>query len=272
MKKALFTAMIIALTSIMAHAQTTSVPPLINYQGMLTDTSGKALTGTHKLEFNLYGAAIGGDSVWGPQIFGSVPFINGRFNVILSVADNGTDSIGDAFTSAERYLGIKVDDGQEISPRQRILSAPYAISADNAKNADSAKNAKNADNADLLQNKGLDELSSVFREPDYDSGWFDIERTNRTYKFEIGFDGLPKFITAYYKRENGQILAWGMNQYGDEHQSNGVLLDFDEQGNLFVRLPANNVLHIGIYCNRDDDANERIYNQLNVGFRVMLWK
>ena len=90
MKKVLFTAMIIVLASLAVQAQTTSVPPLINYQGMLTDTAGKALTGTHKLEFNLYDAAIGGNKVWGPQIFGSVPFVNGRFNVILSVADVST--------------------------------------------------------------------------------------------------------------------------------------------------------------------------------------
>lgn len=68
MKKALFTAMIIVLASLAAQAQT-SVPPLINYQGMLTDTSGKALTGTHKLEFNLYDAAIGGNKVWTMPIF-----------------------------------------------------------------------------------------------------------------------------------------------------------------------------------------------------------
>ena len=38
----------------------TSVPPLVNYQGMLTDASGKPLTGMKKLEFNLYDTAIGG--------------------------------------------------------------------------------------------------------------------------------------------------------------------------------------------------------------------
>jgi len=198
--------------------------------------------------------------------------VNGMFNVILGTTDTAGRSITDAFGGKDRYLGIKVGDGAELAPRQQILSTPFAINAENAINAKNADNAKNSDNADLLQNKGLDELTPLFREPDFDSDWFEIERKNRTYKFEIGFDGLPKFITAYYKRENGQILAWGMNQYGDSHQSNGVLLDFDEQGNLFVRLPANNVLHVGTYRNRDDNASETIFNQLNVKFRVILWK
>jgi hypothetical protein len=60
-----------------------SVPPLINYQGRLTDASGAPLSGTHKLEFNIYTNAISGTNIWGPQTFNMVPVINGAFNVIL---------------------------------------------------------------------------------------------------------------------------------------------------------------------------------------------
>ncbi len=30
---------------------------------------------------------------------------------------------------------------------------------------------------------------------------------------EIGFTGLPISVTAYYKRLNGQVLLWGMNEF-----------------------------------------------------------
>ena len=44
-----------------------SVPLLINYQGMLTDSEGKPLAnGTKKLTFNIYDEA--GVKKWGPQV------------------------------------------------------------------------------------------------------------------------------------------------------------------------------------------------------------
>ncbi|MCK5355243.1 MAG: hypothetical protein KAJ63_09005 [Methyloprofundus sp.] len=117
------------------------VPPLINYQGMLTDSEGKPLAnGTKKLTFNIYDEA--GVKKWGPQVFPSVPIINGYFNVILGpvktdangVPDQNSLSILDAFNSSNRFLGITVDNGVEIMPRQQILSTPYAIKAEKAGN------------------------------------------------------------------------------------------------------------------------------------------
>ncbi len=132
MKRTLLTIIIIVLiTAITVHAQNASVPPLINYQGMLTDADGNPLAGTKKLEFNLYDTATGGNKIWGPQIFNKVPLIKGQFNVILGTTDTTGRSIADAFASDNRYLGIRVDDGQELSPRQQILSTPYAIQAQN---------------------------------------------------------------------------------------------------------------------------------------------
>ncbi len=124
-KAALLAATLFVLTSLTALAQT-SVPPLVNYQGMLTDKDGKGLEGTKKLEFNLYDDA--GTKVWGPQIFDPVYLAGGRFNVILGTTDTSGRSVADAFTTGYRYLSITVD-GMEISPRQQILSAPYAIVA-----------------------------------------------------------------------------------------------------------------------------------------------
>ncbi|QTA90639.1 Uncharacterized protein dnm_067000 [Desulfonema magnum] len=122
----------VILAGAMAQAQEASVPPLVNYQGMLTDADGKPLTGTKKIEFNLYDAATGGTKFWGPQIFSSVPLVNGMFNVILGEKDEEKRLITDAFESSGRYLGIKVNDGDELFPRQQILSTPYAIRAEKA--------------------------------------------------------------------------------------------------------------------------------------------
>ncbi|OQY56041.1 MAG: hypothetical protein B6245_18860, partial [Desulfobacteraceae bacterium 4572_88] len=75
MKKMALILIIIVLAGAMVQAQETSVPPLVNYQGMLTGADGKPLTGNKKLEFNLYDAATGENKVWGAQIFNSVPLV-----------------------------------------------------------------------------------------------------------------------------------------------------------------------------------------------------
>ena len=142
MKKALVCAVMLALTACeLVCAQ--SVPPLVNYQGMLTDANGQGLQGTKKLEFNIYDAATGGSNVWGPQVFSSVPVINGQFNVILGTTDTGGRSIANAFGESQRFLGIKVDDGPEIAPRQQILSAPFAVHSDTTRMAETATDHSN---------------------------------------------------------------------------------------------------------------------------------
>ncbi|CAK0773659.1 exported hypothetical protein [Gammaproteobacteria bacterium] len=122
----------ILLSTVGAVLAAESVPAFVNYQGTLTDDAGKPMVGPIKLEFNLYDAPVGGEKVWGPQIFENVSMINGQFNVILSVTtDDNKRPITEAFRGANRFLGIKVGDAKEISPRQQILSTPYAIQAYN---------------------------------------------------------------------------------------------------------------------------------------------
>jgi len=123
----------IFLSGVIAQAQTASVPPLINYQGRLTDNSGVGLTGSKTLQFNIYDAASGGTKVWGPQIFNNVPLVDGYFNVILGTTDTAGTSIADAFGANNRFLGITYD-SKEIVPRQQILSVPYAMQSEKVHN------------------------------------------------------------------------------------------------------------------------------------------
>ncbi|MBV2090751.1 MAG: hypothetical protein AB2604_01485 [Candidatus Thiodiazotropha taylori] len=110
-------------------------PSLVNYQGFLRDADGSPVAAsgaeTHQIEVNIYADSAGTQLVWGPQVFLNVPVVNGRFGIILGHEDSNAVSIINALQSSERYIGIKVDTEPEIEPRQRILSAPYAISAGN---------------------------------------------------------------------------------------------------------------------------------------------
>ena len=139
MKKVFVLALVLAMAVSAVYAQQeTSVPPLINYQGRLTDAEGKGLTGTRKIEFNIYDAATGGIKKWGPQTFMSVPLVNGMFNVILSIADDGITPVTNAFDAKERYIGVTVD-GKAIMPRQQVLSTPFAVKAEQAAKANIAE-------------------------------------------------------------------------------------------------------------------------------------
>ncbi len=129
------------LFSIISSAHSAAVPALINYQGRITDTDSNPVTGTKKLTINIYDAVSGGTLLWGPQVFPTVPVINGYFNVILGpieTDDNGMalpagDSINDAFASGtDCYLEVQVDAEPVVIARQRILSVPYAVQAEYA--------------------------------------------------------------------------------------------------------------------------------------------
>ncbi|HTL57156.1 MAG TPA: phage tail protein [Candidatus Limnocylindrales bacterium] len=130
-------------------AQAETVPSLINYQGRLTDETGRALTnGTYGIQFRLWNKPVAGQPgetlVWGQQY--EVSLVNGVFNVILGpsggapIPGAGVTDLQFAFGESERYFGltlVRLQDGtvvsegqrKEILPRQQILSGPFALHA-----------------------------------------------------------------------------------------------------------------------------------------------
>ena len=106
-------------------------PPLINYQGRLTDEQARPVAnGTRNLTFNIYDFPTTGSVIWGPQTFQNVPVINGYFNVILGENDEKNRSLTDAFHEPNRYLSVSINGNSEVLPRQQILSAPYSLYAE----------------------------------------------------------------------------------------------------------------------------------------------
>jgi hypothetical protein len=170
---------------------------------------------------------------------------------------------------------------------QETVTKPYTFSPNTTASAGEV----NA-NFDTLYQK-INELSAEIAElksagvgtlpaPDYDSDWVFVG-TGNTYKKEIGFTGLPKHITAYYKRPNGQVFAWGLTQFdyvNDGREGShvtGILLDFDdENGYMYIRTPSgnmwNSIMFLRNYRNRTNDGNEYIREDETGLFRVLLWK
>jgi len=139
------------------------VPFMLNYQGRLTDNLGSAVTaGYYEIEFRIWdnpALSGAGHLIWG-RSFPVYVMPDGIFNILLN--DNGaatTNPIPPAFTNlqnafdgTDRYLGLTVtrnpsgpvSSPTEISPRQRLVSAPFAIRAQKATYAEIAGTAGSA--------------------------------------------------------------------------------------------------------------------------------
>jgi microcystin-dependent protein len=140
MKKVL-TILAIGLLLPAAHLRAQLVPPLINYQGQVLSADGSPLaTGDYELTFRIFDTVEGGTLIWGPQVLDGtagvghgpkIPVVQGYFNVMLGPVDSAARPLTAAFLGPTRFLEIKVGTNNPISPRQQILSAPYALNAAN---------------------------------------------------------------------------------------------------------------------------------------------
>ena len=117
------------------------VPATINYQGKLVDPLAGPLTGVQQVQFRIYDSLTGGTLIWGRQ-FPISCTSEGVFKILLSDGgtplsdDSAVDSLADAFQQETRFLELTVlDHGGAISPRQQLVSAPYAMQANYAHKA-----------------------------------------------------------------------------------------------------------------------------------------
>jgi hypothetical protein len=125
-----FVSLVFSVTNVVtvfsAPPRTVSVPTGVGFEGYLLDAvTGQPLSGQHTLTFNLYSAASGGSALsgWSTNVYANVPVNNGFYSVLLT----GLPVSG--FTG-DRWLGVTVDSGSEISPRTRIGSVPFALNAE----------------------------------------------------------------------------------------------------------------------------------------------
>lgn len=130
-------ALLLGLTAV-AFAQSTSsgtstngaVPTLINYNGVLKDSAGKALTSITGVTFLIYTDEQGGSPLW-LETQNVTPDRSGHYVVQLgSTSASGLPA--DLFQSGEaRWLAVQIA-GQAEQPRIMLLSVPYAMKAGDA--------------------------------------------------------------------------------------------------------------------------------------------
>ena len=145
---------------------TQTVPGTMNYQGYLADpsTGNPYVDGIYTLDIRIWNASSGGTCLWGGKY--SVYVKDGYFNIMLgdssaaaltssdgTVPTYGNTELwkamwGSTATDVTRYLGVTprqnashatISSPSEISPRQQLLSSPFAFRAERAQYADGSQ-------------------------------------------------------------------------------------------------------------------------------------
>jgi trimeric autotransporter adhesin len=122
---------VLCLTSVaVAQQQSSVVPSLINFSGVLADANGKPLTGVVGVTFYLYAGPEGGAPLW-METQNVQPDKYGDYSVMLG-STTGQGLPTSLFVSGEaRWLGVQAQ-GQAEQPRVMLLAVPYALKAGDA--------------------------------------------------------------------------------------------------------------------------------------------
>ncbi|HMP97839.1 MAG TPA: hypothetical protein PKA51_13025 [Kiritimatiellia bacterium] len=125
MKKITYPMLLGAFCAFLVTIAQAQVPALINYQGRLVDGSS-LVNGTVQLELSLYDAAVGGALLY-TDANPSVTVIDGLYDTYLG-DDTTFGALGTALASPQVWLEVVVN-GTPLSPRERLVSVPYAMRA-----------------------------------------------------------------------------------------------------------------------------------------------
>ena len=130
-----------------------AVPNLLTDQGRLFDTSGNPVNGMQPFVFSFYTQAQGGTALWTETQ--NVLLFSGYFATqigsVTSIPTGFFDA--EAKAGATVYLGVRIGTDAEITPRQPLLSVPYARVANNAI-GDITPNSVSVGGATVIDNTG----------------------------------------------------------------------------------------------------------------------
>ena len=126
-RRATGTAVMFAALALGSSAKA-AVPQQLAEQGHLVDSSGNPVVGSVQIVFAIYATATGGTALWAETQ--TVTLDSGYFSAALGEVTAIAPSVFAA--GATLYLGITIGTDAEMTPRQTILSVPYALVAGNA--------------------------------------------------------------------------------------------------------------------------------------------
>jgi hypothetical protein len=126
-----------------------AAPALISYQGRLTDTAGQPVTTLVNIQFTFWDAPSGG-ALLGSFIDSDpvTPDAGGVYSTLIG-DEGGTVIPESIFDVTAVWLNVQIN-GEDLLPRQRMVSVGHALRARHADTAVTSTRALGADNADML--------------------------------------------------------------------------------------------------------------------------
>lgn len=112
---------------LLSTATASAIPVGLSHHGRLLDATNQPVNDELPVQFTLYAQESGG----APQWFESwdVTFTNGYYAVMLGDVSDGGEAIPQSLLDGPLYLGIRIGDGPELQPRQRLGAAAWALRA-----------------------------------------------------------------------------------------------------------------------------------------------
>ena len=118
-----------------------AVPSLINYQGVLKDSTGVPYHGPATMIFSIWDDPTDGNKLW-QETHPVVEVSHGLFNALLGNVNNPIpDSV---FDQPNAWLDVLAN-GSQLSPRRRMVSVGYAFRSEFADTAEYARSAPRDD-------------------------------------------------------------------------------------------------------------------------------
>ncbi len=124
--KALRAAGAVILAGVTYASHAAAVPMSLDEQGRLFDATGNPIVGATSFVFALYDAPTAGNVLWTETQ--SITIDGGYFSARLGEV---TPLPAGVFDGTKRYLGVSVNGDTEMTPRQALVSVPYALVSDN---------------------------------------------------------------------------------------------------------------------------------------------
>ena len=111
--------MFLAVVTVAGQA---SVPSTLNYQGLLRDSTGAPVPdGMYSINFGIYDVEAGGTALWVETDPDSITVEDGAFSVVLGKLTDLDLPFDDTY-----WLGIKINGGDELTPRSELAASAYA--------------------------------------------------------------------------------------------------------------------------------------------------
>jgi hypothetical protein len=254
--------MLLSTVALGATTAAAEVPKSLTHQGRLLNDDGEPKTGEAVLQFTIYDAKSGGALVWESKSKSVDLGDSGFYSVTLGGEQNPIDAETLAGDSP-LWISMTVDGGEELSPRVRLRSVPYAVRAGTAASAESVPWANVSEKPDGLD----DTLGTLSCSPDQMPAWdgssWVCEDPGQTY------DGSDFAVSDQACGDNEMVVGindQGQIQCGTDSDTTysagaGLQLDSNNEFRLVAQSCSGNQVAIGfnsngsVICTEDTDTN-----------------